>query len=83
MLRISHVHGPPRDYVDDVKFLKILAKRISDTFSVNQSMIFCSGFSNGCSMIHKLAIDAGDVFCCSYAGTSANLTVGDSASSTA
>jgi len=70
--------GPPQDYVDDVKFLKVLAKRISDTFSVNESMIFCSGFSNGCSMIHKLAIDAGDVFA-AVAGTSANLTVGDSA----
>lgn len=68
----------PQDYVDDVKFLKVLAKRISDTFSVNESMIFCSGFSNGCSMIHKLAIDAGDVFA-AVAGTSANLTVGDSA----
>lgn len=69
--------GPPQDYVDDVKFLKVLAKRIADTFPVNEKMIFSSGFSNGCSMIHKLAIDAGDVFA-AVAGTSSPLAVGDS-----
>lgn len=69
--------GPPQEYVDDVKFLKVLAKRIADTFPVNQKMIFSSGFSNGCSMIHKLAIDAGDVFA-AVAGTSSPLAAGDS-----
>ncbi|MBK8644384.1 MAG: T9SS type A sorting domain-containing protein [Saprospiraceae bacterium] len=69
--------GPPQDYVDDVKFLKVLAKRIADTFPVNEKMIFSSGFSNGCSMIHKLAIDAGDVFA-AVAGTSSPLAAGDS-----
>ncbi len=69
--------GPPQDYVDDVKFLKVLAKRIADTFPVNEKMIFSSGFSNGCSMIHKLAIDAGDVFA-AVAGASSPLAEGDS-----
>jgi polyhydroxybutyrate depolymerase len=69
--------GPPQDYVDDVKFLKVLTKRIADTFPVNEKMIFSSGFSNGCSMIHKLAIDAGDVFA-AVAGTSSPLAEGDS-----
>ena len=69
--------GPPQDYVDDVKFLKVLAKRISDTFPVNTAKIFCSGFSNGSSMIHKLAVDAGDVFAAA-AGSSAPLAAGDS-----
>ena len=70
--------GPPQNYADDVKFLKVLAKKIADTFPVNEKMVFCSGFSNGCSMIHKLAIDAGEVFA-AVAGTSAPLMVGDSA----
>lgn len=70
--------GPPQDYVDDVKFLKLLAKRISDTFPVNNAKIFCSGFSNGSSMIHKLAIEAGDVFA-AVAGSSSPLAAGDSA----
>jgi polyhydroxybutyrate depolymerase len=69
--------GPPQDYVDDVKFLKILAQRISDTLPVNRKMIFASGFSNGSVMIHKLAIDAGDVFS-AVAGSSGPLFKGDS-----
>jgi polyhydroxybutyrate depolymerase len=70
--------GPPQDYVDDIKFLKKLASLIVDTFPVNSSKIFASGFSNGCSMIHKIAIDAGDVFK-AVAGCSSPLTMGDSA----
>ena len=41
-------------------------------------MIFASGFSNGCSMIHKLAVDAGDVFA-AVTGGSSILTMSDSA----
>jgi len=69
--------GPPQNYIDDVKFLKVLAKRISDTLPVNRSMIFACGFSNGCSMIHKLAVDAGDVFA-AVAGASSVLAASDS-----
>lgn len=70
--------GPPQDYVDDVKFLKLLAKLISDSLPVNRSMIFACGFSNGCSMIHKLSVDAGDVFS-AVAGCSSVLSQADSA----
>lgn len=69
--------GPPQDYVDDVKFLKYLVTLISDTFPVNEEKVFASGFSNGSSMIHKLAIDAGDIFK-AVAGCSAPLAMGDS-----
>jgi len=54
--------GKPQDYVDDVKFLKRIVQLIQDTFQMNSKMIFASGFSNGSVMIHKLAMDAGDVF---------------------
>ncbi|MBK8955054.1 MAG: T9SS type A sorting domain-containing protein [Saprospiraceae bacterium] len=70
--------GAPQNYVDDVKFLKLLAKLIADSLPVNRSMIFACGFSNGCSMIHKLAVDAGDVFS-AVAGASSVLAQSDSA----
>ncbi len=69
--------GPPQNYVDDIKFLKKLVSIIVDTLPVNSSKIFASGFSNGCSMIHKIAIDAGDVFA-AVAGSSSPLAEGDS-----
>lgn len=65
---------PPQEYVDDVNFLKVLAKRIADTFPVNQKMIPIEAIL---STIHKLAIDAGDVFA-AVAGTSSPLAAGDS-----
>ncbi|MBK9720862.1 MAG: T9SS type A sorting domain-containing protein [Saprospiraceae bacterium] len=70
--------GPPQNYISDVNFLKLLAKKIADTFPVNPAMIFASGFSNGSGMIHKLAIDAGDVFA-ACAGSGSFLPVADSA----
>ncbi len=69
--------GASQDYVNDVNFLKKLVQIISDSISVNQSMVFASGFSNGSQMIHKLAIDAGDVFAAA-AGSGAFLARGDS-----
>jgi len=54
--------GKPQNYIDDVKFLKYVALLIQDTFNINSKKIFASGFSNGAAMIHKLAMEAGDVF---------------------
>ena len=54
--------GPPQNYVDDVKFLKELIRRVRDTFPVNSSKMYITGFSNGSAMVHKMAMDAGDVF---------------------
>ena len=71
--------GPAQNYIDDVKFLKLLVSKIIDTLPVNSSKVFASGFSNGSSMIHKLAMDAGDVFS-AVSGTGAGLTVSDSVS---
>lgn len=70
--------GPPQNYVDDVKFLKLVAQRIIDSLPANPKKIFACGFSNGCSMIHKLAVEAGDVFA-AVAGTSSILSPSDSA----
>ena len=69
--------GPPQKYVDDIKFLKKLVTLLSDTVSVNSAQIFACGFSNGSAMIHKMAMDAGDVFA-AVAGSSGPLTVQDS-----
>jgi len=69
--------GPPQNYIDDVKFLKLLVSKIIDTLPINKSKIFASGFSNGSHMIHKLAMDAGDVFA-AVAGSGAALANTDS-----
>ena len=70
--------GPPQNYVDDTKFLKHLVKLLADTLPINSKMVFLSGFSNGAAEMHKLAIEAGDVFK-AIAGTSGNLSKSDSA----
>jgi polyhydroxybutyrate depolymerase len=67
----------PQNYVDDVKFLKRIVAMINDTVPMNASKVFACGFSNGCSMIHKLAMDAGDVFA-AVAGSSSGLDPLDS-----
>ncbi len=54
--------GPPQNYVDDVKFLKELIRRVKDNYTVNSSKIYITGFSNGSVMVHKMAMDAGDIF---------------------
>lgn len=69
--------GNPQNYISDVHFLKLLVQKIADTLPVNKAMIFASGFSNGSTMIHKLAMDAGDVFA-ACAGSGAFLNRGDS-----
>lgn len=69
--------GPPQDYIDDVKFLKLLAKLIADSLPVNRAKIFACGFSNGCNMIHKMANEAGEVFS-ALAGSSSSLAESDS-----
>ena len=70
--------GPPQDYVDDTKFLKHLVKLLSDTLPINSKMVFLSGFSNGSNEMHKLAMEAGDVFK-AFTGTCGNLSESDSA----
>ncbi|MEO6189096.1 MAG: T9SS type A sorting domain-containing protein [Saprospiraceae bacterium] len=70
--------GPPQIYVDDVKFLKTIVQLLRDTLPVNKKKVYASGFSNGSSMTHKLAIEAGDIFS-AVAGSSAPLAMGDSA----
>lgn len=71
--------GPVQNYVDDVKFLKYLVSKLIDTFAINKSMIFASGFSSGSHMVHKLAMDAGDVFV-AISGSGASISKTDSVS---
>jgi polyhydroxybutyrate depolymerase len=66
-----------QNYVDDVKFLKRIVAMINDTVPMNASKVFACGFSNGSSMIHKLSMDAGDVFA-AVAGSSSGLDLLDS-----
>lgn len=58
------------DLIDDVRFIKHIVQLIADTLPVNDARIFCSGFSNGSCMTHKISIDAGNVFsaCAGSAG---------------
>lgn len=51
-----------QDFKDDVKFIRLMVDTIKQTFTVNPKKIFASGFSNGGSMVLKLAMDAPDVF---------------------
>jgi polyhydroxybutyrate depolymerase len=63
---------------DDVKLLRKIVDTIKLNYTVNAKKVFASGFSNGCSMIHKLAIEAPDVFA-AVAGASSILMLLDSA----
>ena len=65
-------------FKDDVKFIRKMVDTIKQSLTVNPKKIYAAGFSNGCSMIHKLLIDAPDVFA-AVAGASAILTPLDSA----
>lgn len=65
------------DLIDDVLFIKRIVQLIADTLPVNDARIFCSGFSNGSCMTHKMAMDGGDVFS-SCAGSAGPLSELDS-----
>lgn len=51
-----------QNFKDDVRFVRQMVDTIKQKYSVNNKKIFAAGFSNGCSMIHKLAVEAPDVF---------------------
>ncbi len=55
---------------DDVSFLVSLAKYLQKEYSFDDSRTFAVGFSNGAFMVHRLAMEAGDIFpaCVSVAG---------------
>jgi polyhydroxybutyrate depolymerase len=67
----------PQTYANDVSFFKKIISLINDTLPINTLRIYASGFSNGCAMIHKLAMEAGDVFA-AVAGSSGALHMVDS-----
>lgn len=48
--------------VDDVQFFRKMIQLISDSININQDKIFGCGFSNGCVMSYKNAMEAGDLF---------------------
>ncbi|MBK9271124.1 MAG: T9SS type A sorting domain-containing protein [Saprospiraceae bacterium] len=50
------------ELVDDVFFFRRIIELLADTLSIDQNRVFGSGFSNGCVMIFKTAMEAGDVF---------------------
>ena len=53
---------PGQTFVDDVKFLSVLVDTIKRRLTIDNSMVFLSGFSNGGVMTSKMAVDAPDVF---------------------
>lgn len=57
-------------FKDDVKFIRKIVDTIKLNYTVNAKKVFASGFSNGCSMIHKLANEAPDVFAAVAGGSS-------------
>lgn len=48
--------------VDDIRFFRRIIQVLRDTLPVDSEKIFGSGFSNGCVMIFKTALGAGDLF---------------------
>lgn len=46
----------------DVEFLCALANSLCDTYSLDDSRVFAVGFSNGAFMMHRLAVEADDIF---------------------
>ena len=48
--------------VNDVHFLRKVIELVSDTININQEKVFGCGFSNGCVMSYKNAMESGDVF---------------------
>ena len=55
---------------DDTAFLVSLVKYLQREYSLDGTKAFAVGFSNGAFMVHRLAMEAGDVFsaCVSVAG---------------
>ena len=55
---------------DDVLFLRRLAEYLEKEYSLDKKRTFAVGFSNGAFMMHRLAMEAADVFeaCVSVAG---------------
>jgi poly(3-hydroxybutyrate) depolymerase len=50
------------DLISDVFFFEQLIDRIMDTIPLDTNRIFGSGFSNGCCMILKTGMEAGNIF---------------------
>jgi poly(3-hydroxybutyrate) depolymerase len=63
--------------ISDIFYFRKLVQLVEDTVKINKSKIFMSGFSNGCSMAHKISMDATDLFSAS-GGSSAPLSALDS-----
>ena len=51
-----------QDFKDDVKFLRKVVDTVKRLYTINNSKVYISGFSNGSAMTNKLAIEMSDVF---------------------
>ncbi len=54
--------GIAADGNDDLSFLISLSDYLREEYGLNKDKLFAIGFSNGAFMIHRLAVEAGDVF---------------------
>jgi poly(3-hydroxybutyrate) depolymerase len=52
----AHARG-----VDDVGFLRALVARLSSEFPIDPTRVYVSGWSNGCMMAQRLAVEASDL----------------------
>ena len=50
------------DDIDDVGFLRDLVAQVSRSHAVDQDQVFLTGFSNGCFLAQRAALEASDVF---------------------
>lgn len=54
--------GYQQVFKDDVKFVRTILDTLRKNYSVDNRRIYAAGFSNGSSMIHKLAVEASEIF---------------------
>lgn len=61
-LQVDKCPNLQQNFKDDVRFVRQMIDTIKQKYTINNKKIFAAGFSNGCSMIHKLAVAAPDIF---------------------
>jgi polyhydroxybutyrate depolymerase len=55
-------YNPEQDRNDDLGFLKALVARLVRDWNADPGRVYAAGWSNGGSMVHRLAAEAPDVF---------------------
>lgn len=48
--------------IDDVGFIREVVAQVTAAYPVDRQRVYASGFSNGCAMTQRIAVEASDVF---------------------